>query len=204
MHGRRVDFLRRGIAIDRSHDDAQREAVPIPALTHQHERLQSGRREILIGPESHMCAAEGQHVASQRFAKCFNGCARDPHCGHNDFEPIRVRLRVAVRRYGRVCRIRFWRRPDFDEQETAKLFGQMLDDRAEQFERLTRPMLAGRNNHVGRFAMQKLFGAGIVGRGSVNAQQRNAPIDVQTSAARQLFAHRLVGREGGNDFSRQC
>ena len=161
------------------------------------------RREILIGSESHMCAAEGQHFASQRFAKCFDGCTRDPHCGHDDFKPICVRLRVAVCRYGRSRRIRIRRRPDFDDQEAAKLLRQMLDDRAEQFERPTRPMLAGGNNHVGRLAVQQLLGAGIVGRGSINAQQRQAPLNVQTSAAGQLFAHRLAGREGGNDFSRQ-
>jgi hypothetical protein len=53
-------------------------------------------------------------------------------------------------------------------------------------------MFAGRNNHVRWLILQKLLGTGIAGCRSVNAQHRNVAFDMQTSAARQLFADRLA------------
>jgi len=64
-------------------------------------------------------------------------------------------------------------------------------------------MLAGGHNHIGRLTMQKLLGTGVIGRRSINAQQRKPSLDVQTSAAAKFFADRLAGREGGNDSRRQ-
>jgi hypothetical protein len=100
--------------------------------------------------------------------------------------------------------IGFGCRPDFDEQETAEDFRQVLDNRTEQFECVARSMLPGWNNHVRRLVLEKLFGAGIASGLPIDAQLRDGPVDMQAPAARQRFAHELASRERGNDFSRQC
>ena len=198
QHGR-VLLVRVLVAVDGPHDDAHRKAVPLLQLAQPHERPQAGGAECSYSPRMMCVPPNGSMSLPSDFDSASIVARGMRAAGATIFEPRLNDVGVAVNRRAAVL---LASRSGADQISINRKLPK-CSDRCSTTARSSccdclRWHGRRRKDHVawlGSHAALRCPLSSKLAAATIDAQKRQAPVEVQPAAARQFHAHRLVSSD---------